>query len=112
MEKNYQNFENSPSCTPGGPTEFPEVALMRLVRETELQLPPPPSHRNWNSPVRGSPLSGSTYSGIVEELYDRIVLRDIRRPQAVGFKIDESRRTLWTNPASRSASASHRGGCT
>jgi hypothetical protein len=32
--------------------------------------------------------------GIVEELYDVVVLPGIRRPMAIGFKTDEVRRIL------------------
>ena len=32
--------------------------------------------------------------GIVEELYDVVVLRGIKRPMALGFKSDEIRRVI------------------
>ncbi len=38
--------------------------------------------------------------GVVQELYDVVVLPDVRRPMALGFKTDEIRRTLSVGQAS------------
>lgn len=35
------------------------------------------------------------FEGVVAELYDTVVLPDVKRPKALGFKTDEVRRNVW-----------------
>jgi uncharacterized protein (TIGR03032 family) len=48
---------------------------------------------------RGDVVHSLRMEGIVAELYDVIVLRDVRRPTALGFKTDEIRRVISVAPA-------------
>ncbi|MEQ1887169.1 MAG: hypothetical protein ABL967_19055 [Bryobacteraceae bacterium] len=41
--------------------------------------------------------------GVVEELYDVVAIPGVQRPTALGFKIDEIRRTLTLSEASAPA---------
>jgi uncharacterized protein (TIGR03032 family) len=41
--------------------------------------------------------------GVVAELYDVVILPDVERPKALGFKTDEIRRSVWIHDENRTA---------
>ena len=43
----------------------------------------------------GSTVEWLKFEGIVEELYDVVVLPDVQRPKALGLKTDEIQRNVW-----------------
>lgn len=69
-----------------------ELAARKTVARSGLQIVDMKS---------GNVVQWLRLEGVVEELYDVVVLPGVRRPKALGFKTDEIRRNVWIEDAGR-----------